>query len=599
MQFENWNGWMVLSGLELPPDGGIKAELMLNGRWEPACLFPNLTEEILFEPNNNQDWNWATEYRGLVPASLIRDDRVYWNYCVNFAGVPEPGGQRLRITRFAAGGRVLSVSEHELFPEPGDTVILNNWREWEGAPVHTYSGMEPNRQHDPADAEPGWTVANCMFGQPRLTFFGTAEVPPLSFCPGLEGEYELYLCIKEELLECTLELPGQSAPEWVFLRAGIIPFNKFWKEIRIGRYQFRKNDRITIRRSETSRFNALRRFGDLFYLKLVPAASAAPVRNKLKVRCPDITFYSEPYTLAYLHLLQNEEMAETVADIYASLGVKRIVAQMGRIGSFTLYPSRVGVRGRAGAIKGDDQQYSNGAEEMMANLDILALLPRLCRERGILFSANMAVNSPYRGSPLEAKFSMEHPEYFHHHLLDFERPEVVDFAAEHFREMAEYDIDGLDVSHTRWPYYQTAESIIAFHRRIVEKIGWKRRKELQLSMSFVADDPDYYRAVETLLEEDLIDVLTPGRLMCLYPEVNLRPYIELAHRRGKKVYALLDGWGCSYSGMNTQILPRPDEFRKLAETYLAQGADGIYFYQSEQILSSPFMKRVVRELQEE
>ena len=30
MQFENWNGWMVLSGLELPPDGGIKAELLMN-----------------------------------------------------------------------------------------------------------------------------------------------------------------------------------------------------------------------------------------------------------------------------------------------------------------------------------------------------------------------------------------------------------------------------------------------------------------------------------------------------------------------------------------------------------------------------------------
>ena len=572
MQFENWNGWMVLSGLELPPDGGIKAELLMNGRWEPACLFPNLSEEILFEPNNNQDWNWATEYRGLVPAVLLRNDRVYWNYCVNFAGVPKPGGQYLRITRFAAGGRVLSVSEHELFPDPGSTVILNNWREWEGAPVHTCNDMEPNRQHDPVDAEPGWTVANCTFGQPRLTFFGTAEVPPLSYCPALDGEYELYLCVKEELLECTLELPGQSAPEWVYLRAGVIPFNKFWKEIRIGRYQFHKNDWITIRRSETSRFNALRRFGDLFYLKLIPAASAEPVRNNMKVHCPNITFYSEPYSLAYLHLLQNEEMVKTVADIYASLGVKRIVAQMGRIGSFTLYPSKVGARGRAGAIKGDDQQYSNGAEKMMA---------------------------PYRGSPLEAKFSMEHPEYFHHHLLDFERPEVVDFAAEHFREMAEYEIDGLDVSHTRWPYYQTAESIIAFHRRIVEKIGWKRRKELELSMSFTVDDPDYYQAVEVLLKEDLIDVLTPGRLMCLYPEVNLRPYLELAHRYGKKVYALLDGWGYSYSGMNTQIQPRPNEYRRLAETYLNQGADGIYFYQSEQILSNPFLKRVVRELNEE
>ena len=51
--------------------------------------------------------------------------------------------------------------------------------------------------------------------------------------------------------------------------------------------------------------------------------------------------------------------------------------------------------------------------------------------------------------------------------------------------------------------------------------------------------------------------------------------------------------------MNTQIQPRPDEYRRLAETYLNQGAGGIYFYQSEQILSNPFLKRVIRELNEE
>ena len=189
MKVLNWHGWIVLDELDLPPGGGIKVEYLSDGgRFEPACMFPNRTEETLFEAHNHQDWNWATEYRGLVPEAMIRDDRVYWNYYVNFAGFPENPNRKLRVTRFAPGGRVLSVTEHEVAIDPGTTVFLNNWREWEGAPVRTYEGMEPNRQSDPAVAKPGWTVANCIFGQPRLTIFGKEEVPPLSYCPELIGK---------------------------------------------------------------------------------------------------------------------------------------------------------------------------------------------------------------------------------------------------------------------------------------------------------------------------------------------------------------------------------------------------------------------------
>jgi hypothetical protein len=596
MRIMNWNGWILLDELDLPPGGGVKAEFLADtGRFEPACLFPNLSEETLFEAHNHQDWNWATEYRGLVPERMIRDNRVYWNYYVNFAGLPENPHRTLRVTRYASGGRVLSCTEESVSIDPGDTVFLSNWHEWEGAPIHRYTGMEPNRQSDPADASPGWTVANCIFGQPRLTIFGTEEVPPLSYCPQLSGRYDLYLCLKEEVLECDLELPGTNVLEHLLITPRTIPFNKFWKELYIGAYDFTKSDCIRIHQVTSTRFNKLRRFGDIFYFKLVPTQRVVK-KSRVAGRLQEILFYSEPYSIAYYHRLQNEQMAEKLVDEYAALGVDKVICQMGRTGSFVLYANSVSTRGRAGDVRGDDQQSSNGVAEMMKHMDILEVLPPLCRKKGIKFLANMGVNSSYVGSPLETKFSMQHPEYYHHHLLDFSIPEVIDFATENFREMARYEIDGLSVSHTRYPYWQTKDTILAFHRGIVEKIGWQRRRELELNISFVCDDPDYYQAIEIMMQEDLIDSIVPGNMMCIHPPVNLTPYIQLAERWGKTVYGMIDGWGLSNAGMNTSVLPRPAECEILAERYINQGAKGLYFYQSEQILSNPFMRRFVKSL---
>lgn len=593
MKIYNWHGWLVFGALDVPNGGGVKIEYQRNGRLEPACLFPNLTEEELFAAHNHQDWNWATEYCGLVPEYMLRDNRVYWNYYVNFNGMPETPEQFVVVTRYAEGGCVVDVTEQTVAIDNGENVFLNNWREWKGAPIHTYENMEPNRTHDPADAENGWTVADCTFGQPRLTLFGHQPVPPISYCPAVSGRYDLYLCFKEEILECELELPGEKEPVMLLVNPRVIPFNKFWKEIYIGQYFFESSDSIGIRQAMPTICNPKRRFGDIFYLKLVPADRE---EQKVSFESGEIVFYSEPYSIAYFHSLQNENMAEELVARYVELGVDKVVCQMGRTGSFMLYPSKVAKRGRGGVAKGDDQQSSNGVEEMMKHMDILKVLPPLCRRRGIKFLANIGVNSSARGSTLEAKFSVEHPEYYHHHLLDFSLPEVVEFAAEQFREMAEYDIDGLSVGHTRYPYWQTQETIIALHREIVKKIGPQRRGELEINLIIPADHPDYYEALKVLLEENLVDSLIPGRLMSLYPQINVRPYVELAARYGKKVYGTLDGWGLSHTEMNTSLIARPAEMLEQAEAYITQGANGLYFYQSEQILSNPFLRRLVKSL---
>jgi hypothetical protein len=240
-------------------------------RWEPACIFPNLEPETLFDPDKSDGWNEATEYCGLVPERMIRDNRVYWNFTVNLGGVPEGGTARLKVVRAGEGARPLSTEEIEVRPDYGDTVVLKNWHEWQGAPVHDYEGMEPNRQSDPADAPTGWCVANCTFGQPRLCCFGQEPVPPLRHNPRLQGKYDLYVCFKEERLECDLELPGRKTTECILLHTGLLPFYRFWKEFFIGQYDFTPDDTIGIVQSPSARVNRLRRFGDIFSLKLVPA----------------------------------------------------------------------------------------------------------------------------------------------------------------------------------------------------------------------------------------------------------------------------------------------------------------------------------------
>jgi hypothetical protein len=489
--------------------------------------------------------------------------------------------------------------EFEVTVNPGATIFLNNWREWSDAPLNEFDKLNPNGLAIPAEAPKGWCVANCMFGHPRLTIVGTDEVESLSHSPGISGEYHLFVCMKEHVLECDLILPGQNYPERICVRSNVIPWNKWWKEIYIGKYQFEQTDEIQIAQAKPTISNPARTFGDLYYLKLVPSDQCVTAPKPKTIQIPpdrEIVFYNEPHSLAYYHMLQNESMAANLVDEYKALGVTKIVSQMGRVGSYTLYRSEIAKRAILGEMVGDDHQSSNGVNEMLAAMDILEVFPRLCRKCGIKFIANMGVNMPYRGSTLETIFSAEHPEYMHpihNHMLDFSIPEVLDYAAEHFAEIAAYDIDGISIDYMRYGYGQTTETIIALHRMIVEMIGDQRRKELEINIRVPCDDPDFHNALLILLKEDLVDSIIPSNLMSIHPKMNIVNHVELAKKYGKKIYACLDGWSFCHN-MEINNIPRPEELEELAVDYFEQGADGLFFYQSEQILWNPFLRRFIK-----
>ena len=603
MKFENVDGWGVVSGLHVPDGGGVRLEYFCEEiqRWIYCCVFAALDEENLFKASDLQSWTRGTVYEGTVMKTDMTADRIFWNYFVNFAGLPKTGKHKLRVTVFERCGANPLVKEISADIDPGTTVFICNWEDWQGGKVNVFDrSLESRCRRDLVDADTavpnGWVVDKYREGVRFLSIRGKEKTEPICYRPELSGSYDLYVCLKENSCDFMMELPGIEHPEKIWFDERVIPAHKFWKEIYVGQYTFKCSDKIKIMQTAPTVYNQLRKFGDLAYLKLVPSGKKKTEENK-QSKHGEIIFYSEPYSIAYYHELQNEKMVESLVNEYASLGVEKIICQMGRGGSYVIYPSKVVKAARDGAVTGDDKQQSNGVAEMMANINIMKLLPEYCKKKGIRFIANIGLNASYPGSPLESAFSAEHQDYHHpkfHEYMDFTLPAVRDYTVNTLLELAEYEIDGLSIDHCRYPYGQTAGTIIELHRLLVKRLGAKRRNELEINIRFPVDDPDYYQALEVLLSENLVDSIIPSNFASLYPEINISGYKKLTEKYGKKIYGCLDFF--TYIHTHEGTVPRPEEFEKAASRYMKQGADGLFFYQSEMLLRNVFQRRFVKSL---
>ncbi len=574
MHIKNLNGWVVLEDLRLPEQGGIRVEYLDAGagRWRPACIFPRIDEESLFRPSDCFSRHRATVLEGQAPARDIRQNRVFWNHFVNLrrhAAVRV----RLRVTVFDPGGKRPKVHEEAVGIDPSGVVFLDNWRDWRGGG--------------------GWVVERNYEKQAYLTIKGKKKTSPLCYEPGITGTYDVFVGIKD-FANFRMELPGIPFPLKVFLNSRMMPVNKSWKEVFVATCLFAKDSRITLLQAPGTAINPLLDTGGLDYIKLAPVVRKRAQRPRVKSRRREIAFYGEPESLAYYGDLQNERMAETLVREYKDLGVDKMICQVGRGGSRVVYPSRVVRRARTGPAVGDDQQSSNGIEEMTANMDILKVLCRLCRREGIHLSANMGINACYAGTAAESLFSAEHPEY---HLadypghLDFSIPEVREFFSRIMKELAAYDLSGLSIDYCRYHFGQTAETLIALHRQMKDMIGADKWKDLEILVRIPVDTPEYFQAFEAWCREDLVDIVVPSNQVSCYPKINLDPYRETARGFKKSIYGCIDSGTFRYADL--MLCPRPDEVKRLARYYYAHGADGLFFYQSEAILDNIFLRRVI------
>jgi hypothetical protein len=435
-----------------------------------------------------------------------------------------------------------------------------------------------------------------------LTITGKREVPPIYYQPGISGTYELFIGVNE-YAEFKLELPGTPFLEKIYLHSRVLPLRK-WKEIQIGRFTFSTHDRIGIHQSPATTMNPLHAFSDLGYLKLVPAENTLrPKRKSARLPGMALAFYSEPFSLAYYGELRTPNLVETMVREYQALHVDKVMFQVGRYGSTVLYPSRIVAPANPEAhktLRGDDGQHSNGIWEMQSQMDILKIMTGLCRQHSLHLSANLGTNSAYsypREKSMESEFSRNHPE--HHHpqypyLLDFRKPEVRAYLADIIKEIGEYEVDGVSLDYCRYPSGQTVESLTATMAEIKARLGPAKWSRIEFSARFPVDDPIYFQACEKWVENDLIDLIIPSRLTSCHPAMNLVPYIKLARCFDKKTYAGIDTWSRRHETL--PLIIAPDELITLSNGYRRQGVDGVFFYQSEQIIENLFLRRAVRNL---
>jgi hypothetical protein len=600
MDYCNLNGFVCFKVLNIPDGGGVKAEYFntIHRRWFPMSILPQGDE--IFAPSNHQDWNRATSFEGTIMDTMIVDAEIYWNYFVDFKGVIPPDEIKVRLTVFGPCGMNAREYEFDLLIDVGNTIFIHDFENFQGAPIRklewdeSRAFLQENTQK-PETGTNGWVIDYFRGQIAYLSNYGMNADPPLRFAPGVEGEYEMFLGFRGNRLECDFEFPRMTHREHVLIAENIVPAYKWWKEVRLGRYRFEFGDEIAIHKTPAQQRNRLHSFGELTYIKLIPAR---PKPKRRRLRPTEIVFYGEPSSHAYYGELQNLEMAESFIEEHVSLGINTLNCQMMRIGGEAIYPSKAAPPAREGASRGDDCESSTGRVELRRNLNLFEVLPGLCRKHGIKFIANAAINVCYCGSPLESEFSARHPEYHHPFFgasfLDYTREEVREFAAGCVAEMAAYDIDGLSIDHMRYLYGQTVDTIIAFHRLVRDKIGAARYAKLEVNVRIPVDNPTYYQALEILMAENLINTVTPSHQSCLYPLIGLRGYVKLADKYGKRVHGCLDGW------IKTQTLisplPRPADYKQAARHYLNQGAAALFFYQSSQILRNVFLREFVRSL---
>lgn len=600
MQYSNRKGFVCFKIDNIPTKGGVKAEYFnqQHQRWFPISIAPQGAE--IFAASDNQDWNRATSFEGTIMDSMILDSEIYWNYFIDFKGTIPTEKIKVRITVFAASGMDAKTEEIEVLIDPKDAVFINDFENFYGAEITQLAWdeeraiLQENTRGVEIDTK-GWVIDYVRGEVPCLSNYGMQEDPPLYFKPELEGKYEVYLVFRNNRLECNFKFPRLKHLEHVLIDEQMIPAYKWWKEVPLGTFQFEKNDEIAIKKAEAQLRNKLHIFGELAYIKLLPAEKKIK-KNFHKTK--EIVFYAEPSSHAYYGELINEQDAVSFVEEHVSLGIDTINCQMLRIGGEPCYPSKVAPLAREGASRGDDCQLSTGRDELRRNLNLFELLPKLCHERGLKFIANAGINVCYTGSPLESKFSAENPDlhhpYFGMHFFDYTLNEVREFAADCLAEMASYDIDGLSIDHMRYLYGQNLETIVAFHRLAREKIGYEKYSKLEVNVRIPVDNPEYYQALQILMEEDLISTVTPSRQSSLYPIMDISNYVKLADKYGKKVHGCLDGW------IKRQALiaplPRPEDYRKAGQHYLNQGATALFFYQSSQILRNPYLRNFIRSL---
>ncbi len=544
--------------------------------WQPAAVWPYASETALHlmdraEWENGILRGRVTEHRA---AGLTRT--VVWNPFLN--RMPD-GPVRFRVT-LSAGGRALAQHELAIPLRNSDVVVLEDWSK---------VVQQASIGSDPPPGAPLWWVRPARALEVRSK---GVEVQALTYPLNLRGPYAMFVLLPARLSSIELRLSGDERAQF-FESSG--PGNElFWKQADLTRQH------LVIRQPYRTVFlhedDYLARLSSV---RLVPlsAAQAGALDAHWATAGPKrpVAGYYEPYSWAFYEKIENPLQHWEPLLAFAEARVDMPDIQIGRGGSRFNSETRVGsqllldtfgdpVRGvvpRTSNV-GRLQQYTNTLAITLRYAHMLGMVPR----------TNIGATNCYPGTPLEAEFSRQHPEWRKGSHLRYEVPEVRRYVLSLYEEALETGAGALSLDWCRYPYSLTSTAVVTGFfrelRALADRWSTKRGKRITILTRFPARGVpgSEYMDYGTWAREGLVDFIAPSNIQGRHMQFDVTEYAAAVKGSHTTLLGEVDGleWGLPLPGMM---------FERVIRLY-GQGAGGVYVYQCDApVLGSPQTRRHV------
>ena len=563
---------------DAPDEVSVRCEVRsgATSAWEPAPVWGYASETALalMEP---RDWENGV-LRGTVverrAAGLTRT--VVWN---PFLSARRTGAARFRLT-LSAGRRLLAQHETGVELRNQDVVVLEDWSK---------VVQQRSISRDPPNGSPFWWVRP---GGPLEVRFKGLEVPPLTWPLDLRGAYALFVLLPGRLGGIELRLSGDERAQFFESRGEGRETLWKWTDLTRQHLVIRQPYR-TVFLHEDDYLARLR------HVRLVPltAEQAAGLDARYAPLGPKrlVAGYYEPYSWAFYEKIESTLQHWEPLLAFAEARIDMPDVQIGRGGSRFNSETRAGsqllldtfgdpVRGvvpRTGNV-GRLQQYTN----------TLATVLRYARALGMRPRANIGATNCYPGTPLEADFSRQHPEWRKGSHLRYEVPEVRRYVLALFEEALETGADALSLDWCRYPNSVTSrETVTGFFRELRSLAGRfeaRRGKRITILTRFPARGVPGWEHMDyrTWVRERLVDYLAPSNIQGRHMNFDIGEYVDAVKGARATLLGAVDGleWGLPLPGMM---------FARVARMY-ERGASGIYVYQCDApLLQSPETRRYI------
>ncbi len=433
------------------------------------------------------------------------------------------------------------------------------------------------------DTQKGMSLGNSLYGDAGKT----VPMPQLSYPLDLKGWYAIYVKAPGSV---RLRLTGDERNDLLSSRPG--------EEV-LWRWAKLDHQNLVVKQHH----NYMGYVPSIIdYVKFVPLTAEQRASLDAPFTAPHdklIAGYWEPYSYAFHDNVQDTLWHRQYLTAYPEANIDLVDMQIGRMGMKVVYESRL-TENLYQTTMGDpigtvSRPLTDNVGRMQQFTNTLQTSVRHADELGVKLHANFGASNCYPGSPLQGKFSKDHPEWMRGSSLRYEVPEVRAYALGLYRESLELGARGISIDYCRYPgCIDVAETANLFQkelRALADEFSAARGKPVPILIRFPAAGVNSSKKFDfaTWAKEGWVDYLCPSNIQGRHNHFDITAYKEAV--QGTKCILLpsIDGlyWGN----------PLPGPFLWRAKQLYDAGAPGLYVYQADsRVLGKPTERRTMRML---